>query len=113
MDWKEFLRPTRRKIFLAILLNLFFLFIVPFLIIFIFQGSVEYRILNIFERIPYSNTINYTIVIYLGITFFYYKMGEKLSERILSILLIFFLSGGYWYLVSCLIFWIYDKVRKK
>lgn len=88
MNWKEFLKPDRRKIVIFVILSLLFSF--SFLPFSLFVVGV-------------STYIGFPLTIY----YFSIRTGPIFSfeNLILDIIV--------WYLLSCLIIWIYDKVKKR
>jgi len=115
MNWKEFLKPTYKKIAIGIILNL----VMILSLLFIPTAINLFQIIdNIFPWIfglQPSGLISYILVLLLTIVFYFYKM-TNLKVLLLFIILMFFFGGlgsGYWYLISCLIIWIYTKTRKK
>lgn len=100
MDWKEFLKPEKKKIvILIVILFLSFLYRSPpydsLMILtyilnlpFFLVDSIS-KIFNIFGNLSNENFGKLLILIFLALIFFY------------------------WYLLSCLISWIYNKLKKK
>jgi len=108
MNWKEFLRPTKEKIIIvfAIFLILYALNLTyPYIIL-----SSFYRILtlgkievigNFFIVLNYIINPSYPAFQYISISNFVIDLAN------LPLLLL------YWYLLSCAIVWIFEKVKKK
>jgi hypothetical protein len=108
MKWKEFFKPTKGKIItvFAIFLILYALnFFYPYIIL-----SSFYRILTLGKIEVLGNfyiVLNY-IVNPSYPAFQYVSINNFIIDLVnLPLLLL------YWYLLSCLIFWIYDKVKRK
>jgi len=98
MDWKEFLKPNKKKMSIFILFNLIFL---PALF-FGFIGLLEIYsltpvmiILAFFFGIPFILTTVFNLVGIFGLA---------------SIIIITFITIFYWHLLACIIVWIYDKI---
>jgi len=107
MNWKEFFKPYKRKIIITIILS-----ITAGLLWFggvgLFFGSE-----NLNETNPVRNfliimgfLIAYVSYVFWPIFIFAYSNG------LLFFILIPF-NFIYWYILSCLIVWIYDKYKKK
>jgi hypothetical protein len=100
MNWKEFLKPSKKKIAI---------FIVTIILSFLYRTP------------PYDSLLIFTYILNLPILFLDYLsnifniFGNLPSEKfeILVTLIFFILTFFYWYLLSCLIVWIYDKLKKK
>jgi hypothetical protein len=99
MNWKRFLKPDWRKIILTvILISLSFLYI------------YEPVIMDAYEA-------------YRGLPMFYWKYftgtglivpGMNLPEPVTEFLYLnLIIDLIFWYFLSCLIIWIYNKVKKK
>jgi len=99
MSWKEFLKPDWRKIVITLaLIGLSFLYI------------YEPLIADAYEA-------------YRGLPLFYWKYfvgagplieGMEVPEPVTEFLYFnLIIDLIFWYLLSCLIIWIYDKVKKK
>lgn len=89
MNWKEFLKPGRKKIVIVFIFAFFNLF-------FLFYSFFEYSSTIIF------NFLNIPALI-LKLPLYFIEFG----------MLAWFLDIIYWYLLSCLIIWVYDMVKKK
>jgi len=93
MNWKEFLKLDWRKIGLII----------------------YFMLLSLFYQVSKDNRI------YMGFPLsYYYKeifdlpLFDLLPPYLGQILIVpLLLDIIFWYLLSCLIFWVYDKVKKK
>ena len=97
MNVKDFLRPDWRKMILLFLLSLFFFSV--------FWGLFNTSFMITLVAYPFSHLYNILINPNLALTNF---VGAKLlSVTLLTI------DRFYYYFLSCLIFWIYDKLRKK
>ena len=94
MTIKQFLKPDWRKTVIFVVL-----FVIGF-ITFLISSSFGIRV------IPDSAT-EVLIAIFLPIIFITQSLGSSNIEFILSLAII------YWYILSCFIVWIYDKVKKK
>jgi len=96
MNWKEFLKPDWKKIILT--LGLFVLF-----------SSISL----VYGPICFEGCINF------GFPYiFYSKIGVGFSNEVQEFTVhtnyySMFIDVVIWYLFSCLIFWIYDKFKKK
>jgi len=103
MNLKQFLKPDWRKIVIFVL---FFIFI--FSLEFICLPKLEYKMGRIVEVELYypcgflSQIIDYEM-------YFYVLRGESWLFNYFHLFLDLIIS----YLISCLIVWIYDKVKKK
>lgn len=94
MNWKQLLKPEWRKIVITVLIVLILGFLSP-PIQYCAGGGSSFPI---FWFPFYFYTISHTDVFYSSCT-------ENLMPAYLSVI--------YWYLLSCLIVWIYEKVKKK
>jgi len=97
MNFKQFLKPDWRKIVLSIFIATSF--ILPAL--FVTSGTNAY-ILAILK----------IILMFLSLPLFLASLIIKDADLGVFIFLIL-ISIIYWYLLSCIIAWIYDKVKKK
>ena len=96
MNWKEFLKPDWRKIVITVLL---FLIIPEPIVLCIDPGGCNWTL------IPFGNLLSPLMIL-----LFIVSMGGSVTfEPILIILMTLLVS----YFLSCLIVWIYDKVKKK
>jgi hypothetical protein len=95
MNWKKFLKPDRRKIVVFVVF-----IILP--VLWIFNQNIP---TYIFLYIPFS-----LCTIFPGCV-----IGDGELPRINNELFIlsFIITYIVWYLFSCLIVWIYDKVNRK
>jgi phosphatidylserine synthase len=93
MNWKKFLKPDWRKIVIFVIL-----FVIGF-ITFLISSSFGVRV------IPDSAT-EVLIAIFLPTIFITQFLGSS------NIGFILILTMVYWYILSCLIVWIYDRFRK-
>jgi len=105
MNWKEFLKPTRWKIVLAI-----FIFLLNSVLLILIN---IYLVSTILENFRISNLVRYPslILIFLlnpSIVYFGF-VSRSFVESVSGIVINIF----YWYILSCLIIWIYDKLKKK
>jgi len=96
MNWKGFLKPSKVKIILTILIAIPSIFVAFSLGLFPLLGPVYYfsGILSVL----FFDLLGFSTSGIIGILF-----------AILSYLFAVF----YWYLLSCLIVWIYNKIKKK
>ena len=105
MNWKEFFWPYKNKIKV---------FVIP-LIPIIFFGFTTYWHLCFFEYVSESvcSPIIAPFIIFspTGFIISYFVPSCALSD--LCWYLASFIFYPVWYLLSCLIIWIYDKVKKK
>jgi hypothetical protein len=98
MSWKEFFRPSKQKFVLFVVVSLIF-----------YSG---YMIL-------FPNPIQYFLnpAVWFGDLIFPYYPYALIKSNSVSILTLIVLSIIlmllYWYVVSCIIFWIYHKWKKK
>ncbi len=105
MNWKQFLKPDWRKIVLTIILFGWFFF--GFL-----TGGSEGEmgiftiigIIGLFVSLPSLYILSHIPIIDI--------FGEK-EGQIIFFIIYFILIGVYSYLLSCLIFWIYDFSKRK
>lgn len=93
MNWKEFLKPDWRKIVI---------FVILFVMLIIIANLYPPKL------IP-SWLENLNIIFYFPDFFIF----EILKLSISTVIFLFILDLIYWYLLSCLIVWVYDKVKKK
>jgi len=100
MNWKEFLKPNKIKSLLTIL---FLVLLV--LSIFVFARITVYSIILFILLAPHSTLLLYQ----------YGAEGSTLGLTVEPILVImtYAVDVIYLYLLSCLIVWIYEKVKKK
>jgi len=96
MDWKEFLKPTKEKIVVSIIVGLLLYFAAPY--------TIQKNILG-FIYIP----ILILPILLLGIT----CGGDFCVGGLLEYGLLVIVGIIYTYLISCFIVWIYDKVKKR
>lgn len=89
MNWKEFLKPDLRKI-------------VVFIILFISSSFIYFNTDFYFLGFPMSFYVRTPC---FGLTCPGWIWGFSLQYLLVDLVI--------WYLVSCLIVWIYDKVKKK
>jgi hypothetical protein len=101
VNWKEFLKPNKKKMSIFILFNLIF-FTSTF---FGFIGLLETYsltpvmiILAFFFGIPFILTTVFNLVGIFGLA---------------SIIIITIITIFYWHLLACIIVWIYDKISPK
>jgi len=95
MNVKQFLKPDWRKVFIIaiIFIVLIYLSFTPFL------GSSPI----------FTQTLGVIIFLFLAFPIVFLNF---LKLGIFAFLFGFILSILFWYLITCLIFWIYDKFRK-
>lgn len=124
MNWKEFLKPDKRKIVIMIVLNIFFN------VIYVSLNQINYNFYNNTDLSVYSNAGLYgpvnifiDLIKPIGITFSFdciegytksnptFCLGFGISQYAISWYL--FIDLIVLYLLSCLTVWIYDKFRKK
>jgi hypothetical protein len=98
MNWKEFLKPDWRKLFIVIILGLLSYFY-----------GVDYCYMPPCpEGMGCAQACSIRANPFLwgpGFIFFGHDAAKQISSVILGIV--------YWYLISCLIVWIYYKLKKK
>jgi membrane-bound ClpP family serine protease len=97
MNWKEFLKPDWKKIILTIIiLSIQFIFL-----------------LQVF--LPYNFLFMIWIIFGGYLLFILNALLCSSSENLclLGVIITFILSAIFWYLFSCLIAWVYDKMKKK
>ena len=100
MDWKEFLKPDKKKIvILIVIMILSFLYRTP--------PYDSLMILTYILNLPFFlvDSISKIFNIFGNLS------NENFEKLLILIFLILILS--YWYLLSCLISWIYNKLKKK
>jgi hypothetical protein len=97
MNWKEFLKLNLNKLFLFMVISNYTILG----LLFLFRPGLDTSFLDVFD----------TLLVFLSPIHFF----EILEVGYFGINLIFymFLTVIYWYLLSCLIIWIYDKLKKK
>lgn len=95
MGWKEFLKPDWKK-----LLLLFVFIFIKFFISNNFGILLEYIISPFFSFL-------YTRVLEPLVVFKWFYLNLFLYAFLYT------LDGVYWYILSCLIVWVYNKFRKK
>lgn len=106
---KEFLKPNRRKVVVFVILLFIITYVINILTEFVFKLIVE----------PYLGKPYSYIDSIFGLPTFYfqecvldrYSAGYVCNYRFDSI--VFIANLIIWYLISCLLIWIYDKVKKK
>jgi len=97
MNWKEFLKPDWRKI-------------VVFVILFILSSFISAYFNTIYSAIGFCSSIKAGFPLAFNTEISGIECGGDSSNfDIFS----FILDIIFWYLLSCLIVWIYDKFRKK
>jgi len=102
MNWKQFLKPDWRKIVLTIILFVWFFFG-----LFVVGGEGDINpVFGIIGLIGMFASLPFVLIM------FYLPIEDILGEWGWQILY-FVLIGIYGYLLSCLIVWIYKKVKKK
>jgi len=124
MNWKQFLKPDKRKIVVFLILSAF-IYLTYFMIrkLDLYQPQNTYLAI-IFGIIFLLPNFILTSILFL-ITFFYANAMTptefglfKISNTYKIISSAFSIIGWilviiYWYILSCLIVWIYDKFRKR
>lgn len=110
MNFKQFLKPDLRKIILWILFCVIFLLIIPSLYIHLkyFQEtpySVEFRAFKGFPLIYYSPGSGGCIPGDSGMVCVNMPSSFNVGYLVIDVI--------FWYLLFCLIIWIYDKVKRK
>lgn len=103
MKWKEFLKPDRRKIMMSILIGIFGAF--GFMLILV-EGGICGIICGLigcklYTTCPFVGNIYASL--YVPLSYIIGKLPFNLD--LLS-------NFVYWYLLSCLIVWIHEKVKK-
>lgn len=114
MNWKQFLKPDRRKIVLFVLLAILFIFSIM-----IYLSSIPPGALCTTEECKIERARQDLIdILFLLIVSPFLVLDEYLvgyipefsnALNLIAIILSFF----YWYILSCFIVWIYDRFRKK
>ena len=94
MNWKQFLKPDRKKIIV------FFVFVFIILLYLLF-GPIFPIVGDVLLSIPLFSLMCPV-----------FGSSNSIFCLIQNILVIIIIPL-YWYLLSCLIVWLYDKVRKK
>jgi hypothetical protein len=122
MSLKQFLKPDWRKIIVAFIIFMIICFIIIFLFSFQLQTIPKYKICcDLIESTPYISLeiLNEELSNYgceeIGLTSIEECKSYKkaLSYQEFQIFLIFTVANLlYSYILSCLIIWIYDKVKK-
>jgi len=111
MNWKEFLKPERRKliiVFIAIFSSLAFLIASNF--VHVPASPLEDTIFKIIVTI---NSIFYIPLIPFIPIFQYLANTSNLNlGGTYGNILYLIVEGVSWYFISCLIIWIYNKVKK-
>jgi len=97
MSWKDFLNPDWRKMVLFFLLSCFF--------ISVFWGLFYTSSIIRFFAYPFSHI--YDIFVNSEFASQHFIIAKLLSTTLLTI------DRFYYYLLSCLIIWIYNKRKKK
>lgn len=95
---KQFLKPNRKKVII---------FIIIFILLVVFREFFESNIffLNQLIRAPF---------LFLTFPFYFLILSASQSALLAIIGLIIGISGLiFWYFISCLIVWIYEKFKKK
>lgn len=95
MNWKEFIKPDWKKIVIFVVLHVLIIFIIP--LAFFTNGYV----------VSLGDIIPWPLRVILNPALLSY------GARGMGSLLLYPFLWLYWYLLSCLIVWIYDKVKKK
>jgi hypothetical protein len=109
-NWKDFLKPTKMK--MVIFLNFG-------IILFLFGAFSLFWLMSEIENPVYDMIVKrFSIIIFfilIGVVFlaiqgpYAYLENLGFPAIILALILIIF----YWHILSCLIVWIYEKVKKK
>jgi len=86
MNWKEFLKPDLKKVITFIIIA-----VLGISYIFLFRVLAGLSILDLPSVLIFGVLIEN-----------YYEFGRAILVNVL-----------YWYVLSCLIIWIYNKVKKK
>ena len=102
MNWKEFFKPTKIKVIFIVTIGLLTIFS-RFSISLIQGGDV------------YSALDNLPLIIFTTPAFLYARYANTdFGPRLVSNPIIYFIiTLIYWYFLSCLLVWIYNKVKKK
>ncbi len=98
MNWKEFLKPNRRKIMIMVLIIIFGLAGFGLLIV---EGGICPIVCGLIGYEVYTTcamVAKIYLLLYAPLSFRYYLIP---------------LNFVYWYILSCIIIWIYDRVKKK
>ena len=102
MNWKQFLKPEWKKIIIFVIL----LFVAPFPFI---RGESMMCIQMVGADCPLSITTDFTF----GVPIIFHQ-NQFSSATLTNVLPLFFpIHLIYAYILSCVIVWIYDRVRKK
>lgn len=109
MSWKEFLKPNLWKLIIPLIFT-----IIPFLELATFSEAYSCHVLGKCGGII-TQTFGVTFSDVFGAVFVTLTYPLLTLTNLLNINWFFstFFIFIYWYLISCLIVWIYKKVRKK
>jgi len=110
-NWRDFLKPTKMK--MIIFLNFGFILFLSYFILFLplILQAPKNPVYDMIAKI-FNDIVFYTLV---GVIFLVIKRPYTYLENlgfpaiILATILIIF----YWHILTCLIVWIYDKVKKR
>ena len=124
MDWKEFLKPDWKKIVIFIIFAIISLVLSRFILKSQPISDVDVYVNIIFVAIFLPPTLILSFI--QGMIIMSYaksltpsEFGELITSGTLSPIssafnvLGWILNVVYWYLLSCLIVWIYDKIKKR
>ncbi len=124
MNWKEFLKPDWRKIVIFIILIFFLTFMIYDAVGFAVCSPILSETslpLSIIKYPPWFRTLTWLNLFVNCLNNSYGKFtGLVFNQDILSYLLFgpLYIAGYpgslvYWYLLSCLYVWVYDKLMKR
>jgi hypothetical protein len=104
MNWKEFLKPNWEKIVIIISLGISYFVIGTFY----FSNCLGVSS-SLAKFVPpdYCKFLS-PFVVFLGLPVIIRAIGLESFQMILSLILLIV----YWYFLSCLIIWIYNKAKK-
>jgi len=99
MTLKQFFKPDWRKIVIFVILSALFLYLYFYCVVIWCESSLIWAL-------AYPITLIYPLILAL----------EEINLFLFMVVNYFitvFISFLYWYVLSCLIVWIYDKLKKK
>jgi hypothetical protein len=97
MSWKEFFKPSLNKLFLFLIISNYAILS----ILFLFRPEADNSFLDIFD----------TLAIFLSLPFFFAK--NNVGYFGLNLIFYMLLTLFYWYLISCFVVWVYERLKKK
>lgn len=113
MSWKQFLKPNRRKIILVCFIFLFTIFLRGIVI------KVEIKSLELMEKILSPHYLLYVTIetwrTPWGTPLPFISLSPILGVILYYLLVIssFVIGLFYWYLIACLITFIYEKLKRR